>query len=77
MSTDDRHVFIDNYRLTISKFINGIANLDIEADFKEEKSYCINLWDIKWDKDKGKYIREISKTEIPQVGGVKYKLRLK
>ena len=66
-----------DFQTSLINKINGIANLYIEADFKEEKSYCINLWDIKWDKDKGKYIREISKTEIPQVGGVKYKLRLK
>ena len=66
-----------DFQTSLINKINGIANLYIEADFKEEKSYCINLWDSKWDKDKGKYIREISKTEIPQVGGVKYKLRLK
>ena len=51
----------------------------IEADFKEEgKSYRINLWEGKWDKDKKRHIRKVvSKVEIPQVGGVKYKLRLK
>ena len=69
---------IGDFQTSLINKINGIADLYIEADFKEEgKSYCINLWDIEWDEDKKKYIREVSKTEIPQVGGVKYKLRLK
>lgn len=69
---------IGDFQTSLIKKINGIANLYIEADFKEEeKSYCINLWEGKWDKDKKRHIRKVSKTEIPQVGGVKYKLRLK
>ena len=69
---------IGDFQTSLINKINGIANLYIEADFKEEgKSYRINLWEGKWDKDKKRHIRKVSKTEIPQVGGVKYKLRLK
>lgn len=69
---------IGDFQTSLINKINGIANLYIEADFKEEgKSYQINLWEGKWDKDKKRHIRKLSKVEIPQVGGVKYKLRLK
>lgn len=70
---------IGDFQTSLINKINGIANLYIEADFKEEeKSYCINLWEGEWDKDKKRHIRKVvSKVEIPQVGGVKYKLRLK
>lgn len=64
-----------DFQTSLINKINGIANLYIEADFKEEeKSYCINLW----DEGKGRHVQKgVSKVEIPQVGGVKYKLRLK
>ena len=69
---------IGDFQTSLINKVNGIANLYIEADFKEErKSYRINLWEGKWDKDKKRHIRKLSKVEIPQVGGVKYKLRLK
>lgn len=70
---------IGDFQTSLINKINGIANLYIEADFKEEeKSYCINLWEGEWDKDKKRHIQKVvSKVEIPQVGGVKYKLRLK
>lgn len=70
---------IGDFQTSLINKINGIANLYIESDFKEEgKSYRINLWEGKWDKDKKRHIRKVvSKVEIPQVGGVKYKLRLK
>jgi hypothetical protein len=70
---------IGDFQTSLINKINGIANLYIEADFKEEgKSYQINLWEGKWDEEKRRHIREVvSKEEIEQVGGVKYKLRLK
>ena len=70
---------IGDFQASLINKINGITNLYIEADFKEEgKSYRINLWEGKWDEEKRRHIREVvSKEEIEQVGGVKYKLRLK
>ena len=70
---------IGDFQTSLINKINGITNLYIEADFKEEgKSYCINLWEGEWDEGKGRHFRKVvSKVEIPQVGGVKYKLRLK
>lgn len=70
---------IGDFQTSLINKINGITNLYIEADFKEEgKSYCINLWEGEWDEGKGRHFRKVvSKEEISQVGGVKYKLRLK